>query len=124
MTEDSVKQIDAIREALEAAENRHDPSIQLAYRDDEEYRRLPPGRAPMDRSEADESLEALYDAGGFAVDWRSDGAIAGKEVAVDSGTFTVTFDDGEERSGNWLLVYRQTDAGDWRIVRDIYNYHE
>ena len=76
----------------------------------------------MSRREADESLESLYSTGGFSVDWESDGPIVGTELAVDSGQFTVTFDDGNERTGNWLLVYRRDDHGDWRIIRDIYNY--
>ena len=116
------EEIATIRRALEAAENRHDPSVQIDRRDDDRYRRLPPGRPPMSRREADESLESLYSTGGFSVDWESDGPIVGTELAVDSGQFTVTFDDGNERTGNWLLVYRRDDHGDWRIIRDIYNY--
>ena len=124
MSEDPAAEIHAIRLALEAAENRHDPAVQIERRDDEGYRRLVPGREPMDRDAADAALESLYEQGGFSVQWESNGPVVGEELAVDSGQFTVKFDTGDQRRGNWLLVYRRDDAGEWKIIRDIYNYIE
>ena len=124
MTDDPIEEIETIRREFEAAENRKDPSVQIERRDPSEFVRMPPGRSAMSYEKANERLESLYAAGGFHVEWESDGIFASENLAVDSGRFTVAFDDGRHRKGKWLLVYRRDAAGRWRVIRDIYNYDE
>lgn len=116
-------EIDAIRAAFEAAENRGDPRVQLAHRSESEYVRMPPGRPPMDATEAREALVELYEEADVEVAWESSGVLASGDLAVDSGSFTVRFDDGTRRTGSWLMAFRRED-GDWKVVRDIYNWDE
>lgn len=122
MSEDRIDEIASIRREFERAENRYDPSVQIERRDRSDFIRMPPGEPPLSRSDANESLRNLYERGGFHVEWESDGIFACADIAVDSGRFTVSFDDGRERSGSWLLAYRRDSEREWRVVRDIYNY--
>lgn len=128
MTEETVAEIEAIRAAFEAAENRGDPSVQLDRRAETDYVRMPPGRPPMGPAEAADELERLYAEGGFSVAWDSDGVLAGETLAVDGGSFTVTWEtnhgDANTRRGSWLMVFRRNEDEDWEVVRDIYNWDE
>lgn len=124
--EEAAAEIEALRAAFSAAEDRGDPSVQVAHRAEEDYIRMPPGRPPMDAEEAASSLRDVYASTDLSVDWESDGVIVGEDLAVDSGSFTISWENEAkpDRNGSWLLVYRRTERGDWEVIRDIYNWDE
>lgn len=130
MTESDVhREIDALREAFAEAENRGDPSVILARLDPDDYVRMPPGRPAMDAAEAARKIESVFDTTDITVDWQSDGVLGSGDLAVDSGTFTIELVEGDgdgprRRTGDWLMVFRRDDDGEWTLVRDIYNWNE